>query len=164
MKLSAIYFLLPLIIFISCSKEKQSSSAQEYYTIDLNLALKTDWEMANHINLLINEHRDSLGLPIIEIDNQYASAFAVKHTEYMIEIGRINHDNFNHRSEALKIKGAKSVGENVAYGYTTAEDVVFAWLHSPSHKSIIEGSYTHAGFGVLKNDDGRYFFTQIFFK
>jgi len=164
MKLSAIYFLLPLIIFISCSKEKESSSAQENYTIDLNLALKTDWEMANQINLLINEHRDSLGLSPIQIDNQYASAFAVEHTVYMIEKGRINHDNFSHRSEALKTRGAKSVGENVAYGYTTAEDVVFAWLHSPSHKNIIEGSYTHTGFGVLKNEDNRYFFTQLFYR
>lgn len=163
MRLLTTYILITLMF--SCSKENdETNSIQENYTIDLNLALKTDWIIANKINSLINDHRDSIGLPSIEIDNQYASAYAVEHTIYMIEKDRVNHDNFNHRSNALKARGAISVAENVAYGYTNAEDVVNAWLHSPSHKSTIEGSYTHTGFGVLKNEDGIYFFTQLFYK
>ena len=68
------------------------------------------------------------------------------------------------RSEALKSKGAITVGENVAYGYNSAEDVVTAWLNSTSHRNIIEGNFTHSGFGVIAAQGNRYYFTQLFYK
>ncbi len=152
-----------LLFFVtSCSKD-DSLSDETNYSIDLNLAQETDWLFADDILALINEHRTSIGLSTIERDQQYASAYAVEHTKYMIENNRVNHDNFGSRSAALKNKGAKRVGENVAYGYETADKVVYAWLHSPAHKDIIEGDYTHSGFGVMQNDSGRFFFTQIFY-
>ena len=134
------FFLLPLV-----QKTTGLANDETNYTIDLNLAQETDWLLADDILVLINEHRTSLGLSTIKRDQQYASAYAVDHTKYMIENNRVNHDNFGVRSAALKDNGAKRVGENVAYGYETAEDVVYAWLHSPTHKDIIEGDYTHSG-------------------
>ena len=152
-----------LLFFVtSCSKD-DSISEETNYTIDLNLAQETDWLLADDILVLVNEHRTSIGLNTIERDQQYASAYAVEHTKYMIENKLVNHDNFQSRSAALKNRGAKRVGENVAYGYETAESVVYAWLHSPGHKDIIEGNYTHSGFGIMPNEDGIYFFTQIFY-
>lgn len=152
-----------LLLVTSCSKDDSVAIEAADYSINLNLAQETDWEMADEILRLVNDHRASIGLSSIERDQQYASAHAVKHTQYMIEMNRINHDNFGQRSEALKQKGAIRVGENVANGYDTAEAVVYAWLHSPSHKDIIEGNYTHSGFGVIQNENGSYFFTQLFY-
>lgn len=97
------------------------------------------------------------------MDQAYASAYAVEHTDYMIELSQINHDNFHIRSKALKDRGALRVGENVAYGYEDAASLVNSWLNSPSHREIIEGNYTHSGFGVFKNEKNRYFFTQLFY-
>jgi len=149
----------------SCSKDAIEEISQESnYVIDLNLAMETDWVMADEILLLINDHRISQGLTELKRDQQHASAYAVEHTHYMIELNSINHDNFNIRSNALKERGAKMVGENVAYGYSSAENVVRAWLNSPSHRNIIEGPYTHSGFGVLKNNEGRYYYTQLFYR
>ena len=82
----------------------------------------------------------------------------------MIGISKLNHDNFAVRARALKDRGAVSVGENVAWGYTSAENVVAAWLNSPSHRSTIEGNYTHSGFGVIMNDRGNYYYTQLFYR
>ncbi len=153
-----------LLFFVtSCSKDDSLANDETNYSIDLNLAQETDWLFADDILALINDHRTSIGLSAIERDQQYASAYAVEHTKYMIENNIVNHDNFGLRSAALKNKGAKHVGENVAYGYETAENVVYAWLHSPSHKDIIEGDYTHSGFGVMQNENGRFFFTQLFY-
>ena len=152
-----------LFLFTSCSKDDIETNDEANYSIDLNLAQETDWQMADDILMLVNEHRTSIGLETIKRDQQYASAYAVEHTKYMIDIDRINHDNFGIRSAALKNRGADRVGENVAYGYTTAEDVVFAWLHSPSHKDIIEGNYTHSGFGIITNSEGNIFYTQLFY-
>ncbi len=152
-----------LFLFTSCSKDSVETTEEANYSIDLNLAQETDWQLADDILDLVNEHRVSLGLSTIKRDQQYASAYAVEHTKYMIDMDRINHDNFGIRSAALKDRGASSVGENVAFGYTSAEDVVIAWLNSPSHKDIIEGSYTHSGFGVIPNENGTFYFTQLFY-
>jgi len=148
----------------SCSKDEDAVVQEANYSIDLNLANETDWEMANEILVLVNEHRTSLGLREIKRDQQYASAYAVDHTNYMIDIAAINHDNFSVRARALKDRGAASVGENVAKGYTTARNVVNAWLNSPSHRDVMEGNYTHSGFGVIKDAEGKYYFTQLFYR
>lgn len=155
------------ITFTSCSKDETSTSdnsVETNYTIDLSLAQQNDWAMTNEILVLVNAHRASIGLNELSLDKQYASAYAVEHTQYMMDLEKINHDNFSQRSEALKSRGAKKVGENVAFGYNTAETVVNAWLNSPGHKRAIEGEYTHSGFGVVKSPDNRFYFTQIFYK
>tara|TARA_B100000795_G_scaffold112494_1_gene83341 strand:- start:59453 stop:59956 length:504 start_codon:yes stop_codon:yes gene_type:complete len=153
-----------LISLASCSTEDIETGITEDYTIDLNLAKETNWELAEDILSLINDHRISLGMNIIEIDQQHASAFAVDHTKYMIDLHEINHDNFHYRSEALKYQGAEKVGENVAFGYSDAHSVVTAWLNSPGHRRTIEGNYTHSGFGIIPNNQGTYYFTQLFYK
>ena len=153
-----------LLLVTSCQKDEGFTEDQANYSIDLTLANETDWQMADQILVLINSHRETLGLSEIKKDEQHASAYAVDHTQYMIEKAQINHDNFSIRSQALKNKGAVTVGENVAYGFSTAETVVGAWLNSPGHKDIIEGNYTHSGFGVIKNAQGGYYFTQLFYR
>ena len=148
----------------SCSKDEPAAVEEVNYTVDLNLAMETDWEMANAILTIVNDHRASIGLHALQRDQGYASAYAVDHTQYMIEQGKISHDNFEIRKTALKNQGARQVTENVAYGYKTAEDVVKGWLNSPSHRRAIESSYTHSGFGVITDDRGNYYFTQLFYK
>ncbi|WP_339697746.1 CAP domain-containing protein [uncultured Marixanthomonas sp.] len=161
--------LLAMVLFCtvtSCSKDTDVivEETTEDYTIDLNLANETDWEMADEILSLVNEHRTSQGLTPLKRDQQYASAYAVDHTFYMIDLEEINHDHFDVRKKGLKDRGAKIVGENVAFGYPTAEEVVNAWINSPGHLANIEGNFTHSGFGVIEAPDGRVYFTQLFYK
>lgn len=162
---SSLLAVVLLCLVTSCSKEDSGNAAEEVnYSIDLNLAQETDWEFADEILFLINEHRTSIGLETIRRDQQHASAYAVNHSKYMIEKDKISHDNFNFRNNGMKNRGAKSVGEVVAYGYTNAENVVNAWLNSPSHKSVIEGPYAFTGFGIIQNSQGQYYFTQLFYR
>ncbi|MDC8005276.1 CAP domain-containing protein [Aureisphaera galaxeae] len=159
--------LLATVLFLtvtSCSKEETAEVQEANISIDLNLAQETDWTMANEVLALVNDHRIAMGLSTIVRDQQYASAYAVEHTKYMIEMSQINHDNFGDRSRALKDRGAESVGENVASGYDTAEALVTAWLSSPSHRRVLEGNYTHSGFGIMQNARGKYYFTQLFYR
>ena len=159
--------LLAMVLFttVSCSKEETVETVEESnLSIDLNLANETDWQMADEILQYVNAYRTSIGLSELKRDQQYASAYAVDHTQYMIQKNKLSHDNFTVRSEALKDRGAKSVGENVAVGYANAETLVNAWINSPSHKSILEGNYTHTGFGVIQNNTGKYYFTEIFYR
>ncbi len=152
-----------LFSFASCSEE-QIVEESPSYNIDLSIVNQTDWKMADEIMDLVNAHRASIGKDAIQLDQTYASAYATEHTNYMINKFAVSHDNFQVRSAALKSRGATSVAENVAYGYNTAEDVLAAWLLSPSHKAIIEGPYKFSGLGVSKASNGQYFFTQLFYK
>lgn len=162
-KLRGLAVLTMLVVFASCSKDEIDENNVVNQEIDLSIVIKNDVQMSQDILDLVNDHRQTLGLNPLIMDQAYASAYAVDHTDYMIELSQINHDNFHVRSKALKDRGAIRVGENVAFGYDTAEGVVLAWLNSPSHREIIEGDYTHSGFGVFKNDKDRYFFTQLFY-
>jgi uncharacterized protein YkwD len=153
-----------LLSMASCSKDEEAVVEEANYTVDLSLANETDWTVANEILLLVNKHRTAIGLDELAMDRTMASALAVDHTFYMIDQDRISHDHFQDRRAALKNNGAKIVAENVAAGYENAEGVVNAWLNSPAHRSIIEGPYSHAGFGVLQDQRGRYYFTQLFYQ
>lgn len=162
-KLRGLLVLTMLVVFASCSKDEINENDVVNQEIDLSIIAKNDVQMSQDILNLVNDHRLSIGLTPLIMDQAHASAYAVDHTDYMISLSQINHDNFHVRSNALKARGAERVGENVAYGYDDAESVVNSWLNSPSHREIIEGNFTHSGFGVFQNAQGRYFFTQLFY-
>ncbi len=154
------YFIASLI---SCSVDSIEELPNN--NIDLSVISENNWEMSNEILGLINTHRIELGLNSLIKDSSYATAYSVLHSKYMIETQSVNHNNFFKRSNGLKEKGAISVAENVAYGYSNAESVVNAWLNSDGHKEVIEGEFTHLGFGVLKSDiNNRIYYTTIFYK
>ena len=148
------------VFFTSCVKEDDGIYFNEinevkvtYSTIELEILDK------------VNIHRESLGLkPLENLD--VISSVALSHTSYMVEIDKVNHDHFLQRQENLELKAdAKSVGENVAYGYNSSKGVVEAWLESDAHRAIIENDkYTHFGISTEKNSEGRNYFTQIFIK
>jgi uncharacterized protein YkwD len=160
------YILLALTLGLtSCSKEElvETQSPIEY-TIDLNLAQETDAQMASEILFYVNEYRSTLGLEPIIMDRTYASAYAVEHTKYMIQQNRISHDGFSSRAEGLNSQGAQAVAENVGFGYSSAQDLVSAWINSPSHRDTLEGNYTHSGIGALPDGSGVYYVTQLFYR
>lgn len=88
------------------------------------------------------------------------------------------HDFFDHKgsngssmSDRAKASGYQfsRLGENIAAGYATPEDVVQGWLNSPGHRAnILNPSYREIGIGYyyLANDTGKinqnYYWTQDF--
>lgn len=166
MKSLALKFLSVVLlssILFSCSKEDDGIFFNE--NSELTTSEVSYSEIENKILTLVNEHRETLGLTSLSTLN-IISSVADSHTDYMIETGEISHDNFNQRAEILMNNAdAKSVGENVAYGYNSAEGVFKGWLNSDSHRKVIESAnYTHFGISTESNSDGRNYFTQIFIK
>jgi len=83
----------------------------------------------------------------------------------MIAQSNISHDDFNLRFQELQQKvNAYSAGENVASGYQDASSVMNGWLNSSGHKANIEGNYTHIGLAAIKDAQGRYYYTQLFYR
>lgn len=113
---------------------------------------------------LINDHRISIGLtPLEPLSEIKAQAFG--HTDYMIDQSEVSHDNFYvRRNNLMSTAGAQSVGENVAYGFSYAPALVAAWLNSEGHKAVIEGDYTNFDLSAEQDDNGRWYYTNIFIK
>lgn len=148
---------------LSCQKEEIDTEFK--FEIDLSLAQENDSQFANEILTLINEHRSQAGLNTLAFGSTLATAYAVDHTNYMIDMNQINHDNFSIRSAAIESDGAASVGENVAFGYHKAAHVVTAWLNSPGHKENLEGNFSHASIGVKYSETlNTYYFTKILYR
>lgn len=143
-------------------KKKDNNIGIEY-PIDLGLAIENDEKISNELLVLINKYRSENGMSIVNKGNAFSYAYSVQHTKYMIEQKKTSHYEFGNRNEGLKYRGAIRVGEIVAYGYKSAEDVLNAWLKSPTHKDIIDGDYNYTGFGIIKDQKGVYYFTELFY-
>ncbi len=121
--------------------------------------------VVDEIFRLVNEHRQEQGLSTLEKSN-VADQLAVDHSRYMILQGRISHDNGNSKFLELQEKeNARAMGENVASGQNSAQSVMTSWINSTTgHRENIEGNYTHIGIAAVKDENGRYYYTQIFYR
>lgn len=163
-KISSLLFLclFSALFSVSCSKE---SLGDEIKSIDHvakeNLSYMYS-EMETDILQEINVYRKSKGLNDLESLSEI-SLEAEDHNYYMLGKGKVSHDNFGERYNALvnSVK-ARAVSENVAYGYHSADAVVKAWINSEGHRKNIESDYTHFGISVVEDEDGKNYFTNIF--
>lgn len=160
------FIKLPLLALFtvfcfSCTTDSLDDKADD---IQLNLVSTETKPIEVEILELINNHRLSLGLNPLE-DMGLVKSVAYSHTDYMVDNNVVSHDNFFKRSSYLKENaGAKSVSENVAYGYTSAQSVVKAWLKSEGHKANIEGDFTSFDVSAEENAEGKWYYTNIFIK
>lgn len=101
---------------------------------------------------LVNQHRASLGLAPLAWRADVA-AVAQAHSQDMLDRNYFSHTTPEGATPWDRLAAAgityASAGENIAYGYPTAETVLAAWLASPGHKANIENpNFTHHGVGL----------------
>ena len=154
------YLILPLILILwSCSEEETSILINDDGSIEVE-----DLTITGEILVLVNQHRQEIGLEALKRSN-IADELAIEHSNYMIAQSNISHDYFNIRFQELQQKvNAHGAGENVASGYQDASSVMNGWLNSSGHKANIEGNYTHIGLAAIKDAQGRYYYTQLFYR
>ncbi|MGO4919432.1 CAP domain-containing protein [Maribacter spongiicola] len=113
---------------------------------------------------IVNKHRLSLNTNTLAFSD-VAYKYANLHTDYMISKGNISHDNFSSRASNIDSEiSVEIVAENVAKDYQSALEAFEGWYVSSSHKKTMEGDFTHTGISVKKDDQGNYYFTQLFYK
>lgn len=153
--------LFAVFIFSSCTTDSIDDKAEALQLKAVSPKTKT---IEVKILEIINDHRLSLGLSSLN-DMVLVKSVALTHTDYMVDNDEVSHANFFARSNYLKANaGAEKVSENVAYGYSSAESVVRAWLKSESHKMNIEGDYTNFGVSAEESELGKWYYTNIFIK
>lgn len=111
-----------------------------------------------------NQFRKSNNLPAL-VMNEELNVLARKHSEDMAR-GRVafGHAGFQKRNEsaAKSISSARYFAENVAYGASTAAEVVTLWKNSPGHRRNMLGKYIYIGIGIAKDKNGQLYYTQVF--
>lgn len=108
---------------------------------------------------LHNKERKNKKIEELKIDKSLCE-YAQKHAENMANKNSLYHSKMKDLME--KSKGGV-VGENVAWGQKTEQDVVDSWMLSPMHRwNILGKSYTRAGFGIAKSKDGSIYWCVVF--
>ncbi|MET6989370.1 CAP domain-containing protein [Sediminicola arcticus] len=152
--LAAVVFFVLLVS--SCSKESIDDSSIP----KAENAVSVEQELL----VMLNDYRTSLGYSSLNFST-VAYNYANDHTDYMIAMGTINHDNFSARASKISTEvNASIVAENVAKDYTSAKKAFDEWMASAGHRKNIEGDFSHTAVSVKKDKAGNFYYTQLFYK
>ncbi|UJR84606.1 CAP domain-containing protein [Sandaracinus amylolyticus] len=114
---------------------------------------------------LTNAARREAGLSDLTCDEGLARA-ARLHSQDMCNQNYFMHDSLDGRSFVDRINEQsvswRTVGENIAHGYTTPEAVHTGWMNSDGHRrNILNGAFGRIGIGYVECG-GRPYWTQDF--
>lgn len=110
--------------------------------------------------VLVNEERRQKGLPALSLDQELCANAAVRARE---TVGTFSHTRPNGSSFSTAVTIPWStVGENIAYGYPSPQDVMTGWMNSTGHReNILNASFTKIGIGVAESG-GTLYWVQLF--
>ncbi len=101
-----------------------------------------------------NAVRKDAGCSPVKADERLRSV-AQKHASDMARHGYLEHEDRSGTSSGERIGSAgysNVSGENVAYGYPSAAEVMGVWMGSSGHRGNIEDcAFTHVGIGYAPN-------------
>ncbi|MEU9007425.1 CAP domain-containing protein [Streptomyces sp. NPDC048551] len=112
---------------------------------------------------LVNKERAAVGCPVLTVNAKLTKA-AQDHSADMAAHNNMSHTGSDGSDPGARITRAgyewRTYGENVAYGYASAAQVMEGWMNSPGHKrNILDCSYKEIGIGLAQ--PGQYW-TQDF--
>lgn len=117
----------------------------------------------NAVLTLVNKYRNQNGLASVSLDSALCGAADVRAKEI---VSSFSHTRPNGSScftvlaeNGISYSGA---GENIAYGQSSPDKVMTAWMNSSGHRAnILNASFTKLGVGVYQSG-GTLYWTQIF--
>ena len=132
-------------------------SAQEYLSDDIYLANEnylTDSadvgsNYAQEILDLVNEERASVGLRPLKLSSTLMDGTAIRADELTEYFSHTRPNGTNCSTVVEDTYPSSYLGENIAAGQNSAEDVMDDWMHSEGHRAnILKSSYTELGVGL----------------
>lgn len=106
-----------------------------------------------------NTVREGLDLPTLR-KQACVQKFAVRQARRMAKQEKMYHQDLGRVLDRCSLR---RVGENVAYGYSSASAVMEAWMASPGHRAnIVEKRYRLLGVGARRSESGTWYFAQVF--
>ncbi|MBR1866914.1 MAG: hypothetical protein IJ801_10500 [Lachnospiraceae bacterium] len=141
----------------STDSEKQTDNSQS----DID---REALSYAEQIVKLVNEERAKVGLHALQLDTELTSAALVRADEIQISFSHTRPDGRSFSSvltdNGIRFTGA---GENIAWGQTSPEQVMQAWMNSEGHRAnILNAKFTKIGVSHTQDASGRQYWSQLF--
>lgn len=115
----------------------------------------------DRVLVLTNAERAKAGLAALRASG-CADGYADRWAGSLLAAGALSHQAL---SPILSACGARGVGENVAYGNVSPEQLVAMWMGSPGHRAnILNATFTHLGVGATSTSGGRWYGVQVFLR
>lgn len=112
-----------------------------------------------------NQQRYAAGCPPLTVEPLLVVA-SLRQSGYMAVTGTFGHygrARSTYRTRSLDAGYAHPAGENIAWGFTSAAEVMQAWMASPPHRAnILNCAARSFGTGVRFGADGTAYWTQVF--
>ena len=112
---------------------------------------------------LVNIERRKAGVKPLVLSDELMMAAAVRSQEIIKVFSHTRPDGTSFTS--IVSRHGRRIGENIAGGYQTPEDVVDGWMHSEGHrKNILHPDFTELGVGYAYEENSQYkhYWVQIF--
>lgn len=118
---------------------------------------------ADEVIRLVNIEREKYGLPALSKRADATQAAEIRSKEITQLFSHTRPDGTSMSTVANELGiSYKSIGENIAYGYSSPESVVNDWMNSDGHrKNILSSSFNGIGVGCYESN-GILYWTQIF--
>jgi uncharacterized protein YkwD len=114
---------------------------------------------------LTNREREAAGCPRVGVDHDLILA-SVAQSYYMARTRLFSHvwrDGSTFAMRAQRAGYRTPAGENIAWGYPTAAEVMKAWMASPGHRAnILNCGAKSIGAAIVYASDGTPYYTQVF--
>ncbi len=120
--------------------------------------------MAEQVVALVNAERAKAGLNPVTIDKNIEAAASIRAKECTVSFSHTRPDGRKF-STVLSDSGIsyRGCGENIAWGQSSPEAVMEAWMNSSGHRAnILNPNYTKLGVGYYQDAAGRNYWSQLF--
>jgi len=161
-----IFWSLCILLLANLLAPGTTPSSEVSYPEKIAGATETETYLHDSINRIRKEHR----LPALKASPALRQ-IARNHSRYMANSGYLGHGesvgrDLRSRIEKAKVKGWRTLGENVArsMGYRNNADVLISgWMQSKPHrKNILSAGFNLTGIGTAEAADGTLYATQVF--
>ncbi|SFC60459.1 CAP domain-containing protein [Ruminococcus albus] len=125
---------------------------------------KINKELADELAVLVNKERRSRGLNAYLYSSELSAAASKRAQEISKSYGH-NRPDGRECFTVLAEYGISvtSAGENIAYGFNTAQSACDAFMNSAPHRSsILDANKTYMGMGAYRASDGTVYWAQLF--
>lgn len=115
----------------------------------------------------LNAQRAAVGVgPLTPCGTLQAAADG--HSQDQANMDQMTHDgsngsNIGQRADGAGYSGWQTLGENVAFGFTSVDSVMNAWMNSPGHRAnILNAAFHDVGLSEVATASGVEYWTQDF--
>jgi len=115
---------------------------------------------------IVNKERVKIGLNTL-VENIETDKIATLKSQDMVKLNYFSHTSPTYGSPFEMLTqfniSYTAAGENIAYGQSTPDEVMTAWMNSPGHRAnILNTNFTQIGVGIALKANGQLVWTQTF--